>query len=195
MLSIDGDTTVNCNTSTIKSRNQLLRDNEMWKARAFFLQATIAHHSDEIENTKRIYKEKIESTDSKIKEPQEMIDQFKDGESKYCIELEQARAMLESLTQKKATPLRYTDLYPGGILADHIDAFTFFKTIELNNAFLKVINYADGSDGAFPEGDGLCQNLRAYSHVTMAEQRGEQEPPCLDPDSEGIQIQRSIVDI
>ena len=60
----------------------------------------------------------------------------------------------------------------GGILAKHVHAFSFFGTIEQNDAILKLINCADGAEGAFPEGDGLCENLRCYSKIRMDERSG-----------------------
>ena len=69
----------------------------------------------------------------------------------------------------------------GGIPAKHVHAFSFFGTIEQNDAFLKLINCADGMEGAFPEGDGLCENLRCYSKIRMDERSGALDPPSIDP--------------
>ncbi len=43
--------------------------------------------------------------------------------------------------------------------------FTLFDTVEQNDAFHELLNFADGSDESFPKGDGLCENLRPYSYV------------------------------
>ena len=80
----------------------------------------------------------------------------------------------------KGNPLRYSDLYEGGILSKHVEAFTLFNTVEQNNAFLELINYADGSEGSFPIGDGMRENLRIYSKVPIEERLGHVEPPDLD---------------
>jgi hypothetical protein len=58
--------------------------------------------------------------------------------------------LLEEAHRKNGRPLRYNDLYPGGVLSKHVDAFTFFPRIEQNDAFLKLMNYADGSEGSMP---------------------------------------------
>ena len=53
--------------------------------------------------------------------------------------------------------------------------FHFFDTIEQNDAFLKMVNFADRSKGSFTEGDGLCENVCSYSKVQMEEQSAESE--------------------
>ena len=65
----------------------------------------------------------------------------------------------------------------------HIGAFTLFHTVELNDAFLELINYAGVSEGSYPTGDGLCENLRVYSKVPWEERSGEVAPPSLDRES------------
>jgi len=50
--------------------------------------------------------------------------------------------------------------------------------------FLELFNYADGSVGSFPVGDGVCKNVCAYSHVKMNERSVAISPPSLDPNSE-----------
>jgi hypothetical protein len=57
-----------------------------------------------------------------------------------------------------------------------------FDTFEKNDAFLELLNFADGSEGSLPPGDGMCENLRPYSKVTMAERSGEKPPPSMDDD-------------
>jgi hypothetical protein len=57
---------------------------------------------------------------------------------------------------KKGT-LTFHSLCSGGILEKYVKDFTYFATVELNEAFLEVINYSDGSEGACEEGNGLCQ--------------------------------------
>lgn len=52
----------------------------------------------------------------------------------------QCAALVESQNVEGTRPLRYTDLYPGGALASRVGLFTFFDTVELNDAFLDAIN-------------------------------------------------------
>ena len=61
--------------------------------------------------------------------------------------------------------------------------FCFYDTIDQNDAFLKLLKYADGTEGEFPEGDVLCENLRCYSKIHMDEQAGAMGPPLIDPTS------------
>ena len=68
----------------------------------------------------------------------------------------------------------------GGILSKSVHSFSLFNTVEQNDAFLALVNHADGSDGSFPVGDGLCENLRYYSRVTLEERAGTEDPPCLN---------------
>jgi hypothetical protein len=74
-------------------------------------------------------------------------------------------------------------LYAGGILSKHFDAFTFFPSVELNDAWLKFMNFTDG-EGSFDEGDGLCQNIRRYSKVRFGERKGTVSPHSYEPESE-----------
>ena len=69
-----------------------------------------------------------------------------------------------------------------GIRPPYIEAFTFFNTVEQNDAFLELINYTDWSEGSFLIGDGMCDNLRIYSEVPMEERLWHIEPPDLDSD-------------
>ena len=85
--------------------------------------------------------------------------------------------------KRKGQPLRYRDLEEDGLLGAFVKDFTFFPSKKANDAFLKMCNHTDGSDGSLPEGDGYLENLRAYSHVTMKEREGEVLPPSFDPDS------------
>ena len=45
------------------------------------------------------------------------------------------------------------DLYQGGVLSKHVDAFTLFTRDEQNNAFLELLKYANGSDSSFSAGE------------------------------------------
>ena len=86
--------------------------------------------------------------------------------------------------REKGQPLRYADMYAGGILSNNVHSFTLFDTIEHNDAFLDIINFADGSDGSFDAGDGLCENLRCYSKIDIKERSGCNDPPSLNHDSD-----------
>jgi len=74
-------------------------------------------------------------------------------------------------------------LKSGGLLSKHVKAFTLFDTYEQNDAFLEILNFADGSPGSYDVVDGLCENLRPYSKVKRPERSGEVEPPTMDGDS------------
>ena len=100
------------------------------------------------------------------------------------------RALLEDPMEQKGKPLRYDDLYTGGIISLRVKAFTFFDTVELNGAFLELMNYFDGSYGAFPDGDGLCENLRPCSRVPRKERSGESEPSALNAEEYENYIRR-----
>lgn len=73
--------------------------------------------------------------------------------------------LLKQQWQTTARPFTYEDLCDGGVLGKNVKDFTFFDTKEQNDLFLEVINFADGTEGSFPEGDGLCENLRPYNKI------------------------------
>jgi len=87
------------------------------------------------------------------------------------------------LTNAKGKPLRYTDLYAGGILSKQVDTFTFFSSIELNDTWLKLINFTD-DEGSFDEGNVLRQNLHQYSKMRFDERKGDVFPSSYEPESE-----------
>jgi len=74
-------------------------------------------------------------------------------------------------------------LYAGGILSKHVDAFTFFSSVELNDAWLELTNFTN-CEGCFNEGDGLCQNLHQYLKVRFDERKGDVSPPSYELESE-----------
>ena len=125
-----------------------------------------------------------EENEAEIQKQKEEIAKLEKEKVELEHQMVATRAILEQCQENNARPLRYRDLYDGGILSKHIDAFTLFDTIEQNDAFLELINYADGSAGSSSEGDGLCDNLRVYSKVPWAEQSVETQPPSLNPNSE-----------
>ena len=111
------------------------------------------------------------------------ITKLNDEKAKLERKLEEARAQLEHLKQRKGQPLRYSDLYVGGLLSKDVHSFLLFDTIEQNDAFLELINYADGSDGSFANGDGLCENVCCYSKVKIDKRSGAVDPLSLDAES------------
>jgi hypothetical protein len=172
-------------SATTSKQAPILRDVKYWKARAKHLEkekkAMEENHRQQIAGLKRKYDEmmaqsKRESAvkDEKIKELEARIKQLEEEVEEMRVQLEECRLA------KGGRPLRFADLSEGGVLSKHARAFTFFDTFEKNDAFLELLNYADGSEGSLPPGDGMCENLRPYSKVTMAERTGEKPPPSMD---------------
>ena len=88
------------------------------------------------------------------------------------------QAQAESLKQLRESggrPLKFKDLFEGRMLSGNVKNFTFFNTAKQNDLFLEVLNYADGSPGSYPEGDGLCENLRRYQDVGWDERSDKKE--------------------
>eukprot|EP00956_Cyclotella_meneghiniana_P037816 scaffold145202_cov37-Cyclotella_meneghiniana.AAC.1 len=78
------------------------------------------------------------------------------------------KSELHKLKQNTAQlPLTFDDLKPGGVLGKSVSVFTFFPTYEANDAFLELLNFTEECD----KGDGLCENMRSYSCVSMHERR------------------------
>ena len=190
MLAIDDGASSEQTSNEKETISSVLRRMEMYRARAHFLQEERKEqeesHSTELSGMKR----KFEEMNNTTKQQQTTISEHEKSIHEITRERDDLKSKLaaEKLKQcheKKASPLRYSDLYHGGILSNHVSSFSLFDTVEQNDAFLDLINYADGSPGSFPEGDGLCQNLRSYSHVKMDERKKEVDPPpAMEPDSE-----------
>ena len=181
------------------------RNAEMWEARARYLhqqmsaqakkhsstlKELVERHSNEIINQANNYKQQLSDTKKKYeeiyhenKQQKEKIINLTNENKELQQQLEESRRLLEELRSKAARPLRYEDLRSGGILSKHVNAFTLFDTVEQNDAFLGIVNYADGTPGSYPAGDGLCENLRPYSKVTRDERSGKVQPPSIDMDS------------
>lgn len=127
---------------------------------------------DELEEAKAVIRKHVE-TISKL-----------EGIIEGLAEEDKAKAtLLKQLREGIARPFKYLDLYEGGMLSSHVKNFTFFNTIRQNDKFLDALNYTDGSEGSFPEGDGLCENLRAPNDVDWEELAGTKAPPSMDIDS------------
>ena len=84
---------------------------------------------------KRKCDEMIDKTKQQLKKERKKV---KELEAKV-VELEEhladLRLLLEEAKEKNGRPLRYNDLYPGGVLSKHVNAFTFFPTVQQNDAF------------------------------------------------------------
>ena len=100
-----------------------------------------------ISQMKRKYETIIDKKSAENEEQKKEIDRLRKKIEELEKELEETRALLETLRQQKGKPLRYDDLYAGGILSSRVNAFTFFNTVEKNDAFLDLLNFADGTDG------------------------------------------------
>ena len=169
------------------SEDTAWREAERWKARVHWLwkeQLAKEKQSQEaMDKLSRGKDEEIEKLQHNNKKQAETIEQLQKDYKELEERLEKSIALLKEVREKKKEPLRYQDLAPGGLLADHVKDYTLFDTYEQNEAFLEILNYADGSPGSFPVGDGLCENIRPYSHVSRAERNGAKSPPCFDMDS------------
>lgn len=169
---------------------------DMLQAHRTELSETLKRHDLQLSNTKeqhgalaaemkRGYEAAGSQKDSEIRAKEELIKHLENEKARLKDQLDGVQVLLAELqSQASRRPLRYNDLYPGGLLAKHVKAFTFFKTVATNDLFLEVLNYADGSTDSYPAGDGLCENLRPYSHVERSERNGETESPSMQSDSE-----------
>lgn len=182
MLVLDGSSSATPRNNV--SRAELLRQVEMWKARAVYEQKEkkwlVAKYDEKLADAAREFKEKMSAAAEKHGREKASLEEAKTALEK---ELAVVQTMLEECKERKAAPLRYTDLYGDGVLAKAVDAYTLFDTVEQNDAFLELLDYSDGSEGALPEGDGLCQNLRNYSKVAFDERSGKVPAPSMDPNS------------
>ena len=194
MIALDSNHAVSgpARTSTVdqvsNSLPQLRRHIEMWKTRSHFFQEQLTqqkqNHIQQLAGTKRKYEEIIDSNKCNIERKNNTINKLKTDNAQFEKKLEQVQAKPHLLQQKKGQLLCYADMYARGILSKNVHSFTLFDTIEQNDAFLELINYADGSDGSFDVGDGLCKNLRCYSKVDTKEQSGDHDPPSLNHNSD-----------
>jgi len=118
----------------------------------------------------------------KEKEMQAQIKQANDDNERLKQQVKELEEQLLELRREKGKPLRYNDLYSGGILSKYVDAFTFLSSVELNNEWLKLVNYTDGIR-SFEKDDGLCENLRRHSKVMMDKCKGTVPHLLLEPGS------------
>ena len=190
MIAIDGSSTpANANVVAIPpSIPQLRRTIEMWKARSKYLQQQMKQqqtiHNEQLAGTKRKFELISEGLKADVNHRDVTNAKLTNEKAELERQLEEAREQLRLLRQRKGQPLRYSDMYVGGLLSKDVHSFLLFDTIEQNDAFLELINYADGDEESFPIGDGLCENLRSYSKVKMDERSGAVDPPSLDAESD-----------
>jgi len=133
--------------------------------------------------TKRKFESIIEEKDGVIRGKEKQISELEDKIKALNEQLEKLRNELEECRKNVNRPLRFEDLKTGGILSKHVKSCTFFDTFEMNNVFLDILNFADGSPGSYPEGDGLLENIRTYSDVKRDERDGKVPPKTYDMDS------------
>ena len=129
---------------------QLRRDLEKWRARAFLLErqkeALSRDMGDRLDRLTEAYEGKLAEANAALEAEVKKNEQARQLNGQLEKKLEETKLLLESLQKRKGQPLRYDDLYEGGVLSENVGAFTFFSpTVEQNNAFLELLNYADRS--------------------------------------------------
>ena len=143
-----------------------------WKSRALALAKEkddlIAQHADSIQRKDNVIVTLNARFEAKEKRMLDGINKLKADNLQLEDRVNELKDEIVLLTNANGKPLRYKDLYAGGILSKHVDAFTFFSSVELNDAWLELMNFTDG-EGCFDEGDGLCENLRRYLKVRFDE--------------------------
>jgi hypothetical protein len=131
------------------------------------LAATKRKHDEQLAGTKRTYDEMIAKTKAELEAEKRRVVELEARVKELEEHMERMHKLLDELrTEVNGRPLRYNDLYPGGVLAKHVDAFTPFPTVEQNDAFIALMNHTDGSPGSRPIGDGYLENIRPYSKVS-----------------------------
>ena len=145
MLIIDGSANVN------PRKAQLRCEIDMWKRRALFERKErdreVGELNSQLAGTKRKLEEFTSESSARILNHKEETAAWEAEKREMERQLAEATSLLEQLKEEVGRPLRYDDLYPGGILSKHVGAYTLFKTVNQNDAFLDIINYADGSVG------------------------------------------------
>jgi len=151
---------------------------------------TIENHEKAISTVKKDCEERLKEKDAELRAAKATISkqaQTIANLEKMIAELEKDnRHQAELLKQRwepEARPFTYDDLCAGGVLGNNVKDFTFFDTKEQNDLFLEVVNFADGTEGSFPVGDGLCENMRPYNKIKPDERDGLKDPPCMDMNS------------
>lgn len=93
-------------------------------------------------------------------------DLAKQKNEQLTLDIEGLKEKIEEI-EKRSFPISFADLEPGGVLGDAVDKFTYFPTHEANVLFLHLVNDTDNR----PPGDGMCENMRRYSKVSMEERK------------------------
>ncbi len=179
------------------SRDQLIATEERHKEE---LSEAKKQYKDEIAAVKKQYENKISvvtqqyegslkkkddeisKANTVIEEQEEEIAKLKAMIKELEEENKQAQLLLEE-RERIGRPLRYEDLSEEGLLGKYVRDFTFFNTKEQNDLFLDVMNFADGTEGSYEEGDGLLENMRPYSNISREERAGDKSPPSMDMNS------------
>ena len=150
MIIIDGASPINPAREE-KSNTQLRCEIDRWKRRALFEKARqdeqIRDLTSKLAGKKRKHDEICNANEAEKRMLKERACKAEERVKKLEKRLDRARETIEMLQKEKASPLRYDDLYEGRLLANHVEAFTLFDTVAQNDAFLELINYADGTEG------------------------------------------------
>lgn len=176
-----------------RSRQLLKEKKEQEEVHCKLVAASEKKHNNELSKLKTNYDQQIcgmkrryehisKEKDIIIQNQKEKISKLEEENAQYKEELERLRRELKECRKMKGQPLTYEDLRDDGILAKRVGACTFFDTVRQNDAFLALMNFTDG-EGCFPEGDGLLENIRSYSHVKRDERDGVYECPSMDMES------------
>lgn len=190
MLVADGSATI---PSRQKMSNRQLRmEIDMWRSRAMHQLGERNERNHELcelrsqlAGMKRKYEDLSKESEEELRKQKDRAEKAEAMVAELENKVAALRETLEMARKEIGRGLLYRDLYERGVLSKHVEAFTFFLTVEENDAFLDLINYADGSEGAHDNGDGMCENLRSYAEVNFDERKGTKEPPSLmDPDSD-----------
>ena len=142
---------------TIKERDKTINERD----------ATIKERDETIKQRDKT----IDERDTTITKLEAIIEEL---EEKYRDQAE----LLKQQWEKTGQPFEYDDLCEGGRLGNHVKYCSLFDTKESNDLFLEILNFSDGSNGSFPDGDGLCENMRPYNKIKPDERDGVKAPPC-----------------
>mmetsp|Transcript_23108 Transcript_23108/g.46213 ORF Transcript_23108/g.46213 Transcript_23108/m.46213 type:complete len:495 (+) Transcript_23108:221-1705(+) len=136
------------------------------KANEEQLKANEQKYEKQLKANEQTYKEALKAKDadisaatSVIHDQKETIERLNEMIANLDEDVKEKAELLKQLRASGGRPLKFQDLFDGGMLSKNVKNFTFFHTAKQNDLFLEVLNYADGSPGSYPEGDGLCENL------------------------------------
>jgi hypothetical protein len=139
-----------------------------------------AQHIEELEETARMIQdrlnEKVKELNESLSREQQLritVEQIGQENLQIRVENDKLRSEIQSLNEKlrdietSNLVLTYDDLREGGVLGEYVKDFTFFPTVEANDAFLWWMNFAEGC----PDDDGLCENMTRYHMVSVEEKK------------------------